>query len=286
MRRVLVIVSGRGSGVRTTNRPVRVAKRSFPMGIAAVFLSAGMLVAEDNFTVHGATPRQTVAIARHAEEVRQRAFAEILGHASPAAWRVRCEIHVHATAAAFTDAVGGPPAAALGATSLEFTGDEASLRRIDVLGDDAGGVPDALAHEIVHVVLADHFTAGPPPRWADEGLAVLFDSAGKQRAHEDDFRSAARLGMSWSAAELMRLEEYPREVARQRVFYGQSAALVRWLRARGDAATFIRFLDDCAVVDEGTALARHYGIESTAELQRAWDAGPAVTDLGMDATVR
>lgn len=75
-----------------------------------------------NFVVHAASPRAAKMIAEHAEHVRSRIFATILGADQAARWSPACEIHVHATAASFTAAVGGPPAAARGdmATLLRF----------------------------------------------------------------------------------------------------------------------------------------------------------------------
>jgi hypothetical protein len=150
------------------------------------------------------------------------------------------------------------------------------------MDDDPGTVPAALAHEIVHVALADRFPVAPPPRWADEGLAVLFDDVAKQRGHEADFHDARRAGMTWSVAHLMAMHDYPREGHRQRVFYGQSASLVRWLLARRDAATFLEFLDDSATIGESAAIKRHYGFESLAALERAWNANPALVDVASD----
>jgi hypothetical protein len=103
-------------------------------------------------------------------------------------------------------------------------------------------------------VLVDRFPHGPPPRWADEGLATLFDSPAKQRGHDADFLAAAARGQSWPLATLMAFEAGPAEPARQRVFYGQSAAVVRWLLTRGDGPTFLRFLDDAATSGTTDAL--------------------------------
>jgi hypothetical protein len=232
--------------------------------------------------VHGMSPSRAEVIRLHAEDLRQRISADLFGQPRPRPWHVRCEIHVHHSAAAFESAVGGPPAIARGATSIEFAGEDVSLRRIDVMGDDAGAIPDALAHELVHVVLADHFTAAPPPRWADEGIAVLYDDSAKQSGHEADFLAARRNGLAWSAEHLFAMENYPEESARQRIFYGQSAALVRWLVNRRDTATFVRFLDDCRIDGEVAALERHYGLTSIAALDREWLSGPADTDVGAD----
>lgn len=283
MNRVLFL-SRRKAGPRATALPP-VSQLPGACLLGMVFATAAV-AGERNFEVRGVPDARGDVIRDSAEEVRRRVFAEILGKPNPVPWRLRCEIHVHATAHAFTAAVGGAPATARGATSIEFTGDEVSLRRIDVMGDGPDAVPDALAHELVHVVLADHFTAGPPPRWADEGLALLFDPSDKQRSHDVDFQEARRRGQAWSSRDLMTMEEYPREAARQRIFYGQSAALVRWLMARRDAGTFIRFLDECAVAGELAALRRHYGIDSFLALDQACRDSPALTDLGMDAPLR
>ena len=234
-----------------------------------------------NITVHGTEPSRAMIIREHAEIFRGEAFTRLLGESQPEPWLVRCEIHVHATAGSFERAVGCSPADARGATSLEFSGDRVVTRRIDVMGDGPEVVPDAIDHELVHVVLADHFVHAPPPRWADEGLALLFDTSEKQRAHEADFQEARRRGFALSAADLLAVEEYPADSARQRAFYGQSAALVRWLIARRDAATFIRFLDDASDVGMEAALDRHYAITSLASVSSAWKEVAPINTLGL-----
>jgi hypothetical protein len=239
-------------------------------------------VATANFDVHGTSSTRAEAIVRYAEQVRERAFETLLGASAPSPWTVRCEIHLHATEESFAEAVGGPPDGARGATAIEFAEAGICVRRIDLMDDDPAAVPDALAHELVHVILADHFTTAPPPRWADEGLAVLFDDEAKQAGHARDFAAARRAGMTWSASHLLAMEEYPREPHRQRVFYGQSAALVRWLIDQRGAATLLSFLDDAAAIGEGAALERHYGFSTVAALERAWLSQPADTDIGVD----
>jgi len=223
-----------------------------------------------NVVVIGASRGRADAIAEQAEAVRKSAYAQLLGDLEPRHWAERCAIHVHATPAAFTEAVGGSPAASRGATSIEFSGGRVVSRRIDVMGDGSEIIPDALAHEVVHVVLAERFTAAAPPRWADEGIALLFDDAVKQAGHESDFRAARDRGLDFSAADLLALDLYPDDARRQRVFYGQSAALVRWLIARRDAATFIRFVADLQTGDTATAFERHYDLDMKAVFDSAW----------------
>ena len=277
MHRILFLQPVRKTSIRSSCRRIGVAVAVL---CAAVTLQGH--VATANFDVRGASSSRTEAIVRHAEQVRERAFATLLGTSAMAPWTVRCEIHLHATEESFTAAVGGPPDGARGATAIEFAGADVCVRRIDLMDDDPAVIPDALAHELVHVVLAEHFTATPPPRWADEGLAVLFDDEDKQAGHARDFAAARRAGMTWSASHLLTMEEYPREPHRQRVFYGQSAALVRWLIDQRGAATLLSFLDDAAAIGEASALERHYGFSTVAALERAWLAQPADTDVGVD----
>lgn len=250
------------------------------LAVAATAAHAdGSAMPAGSVAVFGADPARATVIAAHAEEVRLAAYSQLLGESQPRPWAERCAIHVHATAAAFAAAVGGPPAASRGATSLEFSGERVVSRRIDVMGDGSETIPDALAHELVHVVLADHFTAAAPPRWADEGLAILFDAAGKQAGHEADFRTARERGLAFTASDLLTLDLYPDDVRRQRVFYGQSAALVRWLIARRDAATFIRFVADLQKGDAGSAFERHYDLDMEAVFDSAWKEVPPIQSL-------
>lgn len=277
MHRILFLQPVRKTSVRSSCRRI---------GVAVAVLCAAVIlqgrVATANFDVHGTSSTRAEAIVRYAEQVRERAFETLLGASAPSPWTVRCEIHLHATEESFAEAVGGPPDGARGATAIEFAEAGICVRRIDLMDDDPAAVPDALAHELVHVILADHFTTAPPPRWADEGLAVLFDDEAKQAGHARDFAAARRAGMTWSASHLLAMEEYPREPHRQRVFYGQSAALVRWLIDQRGAATLLSFLDDAAAIGEGAALERHYGFSTVAALERAWLSQPADTDIGVD----
>jgi len=253
----------------------------FPL-LVGILTAAGAAVAESaSIVVHGVSTSRAAAIVAHAMDVRGRAFRHLLGTTDPQPWRVPCDVHVHPTAADFAAAVGGPPAVARGATSIEFAGSDISLRRIDVMGDGKDEIPDALAHELVHVVLADHFTSGPPPRWADEGIAILFDAADKQHGHQQDYVRAARAGLSWRVRELFALDDYPVEPGRQRIFYGQSAALVRWLIDRRDGPTFVRFLDDCDALGIDASLRRHYALGSVTALERAWKEVPSVDTVGL-----
>jgi hypothetical protein len=65
------------------------------------------------------------------------------------------------------------------------------------------------------------------------------------------------------------------------VFYGQSAALVRWLVARRDAATFIRFIDDADTGGVEAALRLHYDLDSLASVTPAWKEVAPINSFGL-----
>jgi len=249
---------------------------AFPL----VFSVAGATAAEEaNIEVVGVDANRAALIQEQAERVRRIAFEQLLATTDPLPWTEPCLIVVHPTAASFAAAVGVEPVAIRGATSIDFFAERVVSRQIDVMGDGAETVPDALAHELVHVVLADHFSRLPPPRWADEGMAVLFDSLLKQQRHNADLEHAVKDGQIWSAGDLAALEDYPDSIGRQQVFYGQSAALVRWLMAEQGAATFIRFIDDSSAVGFSAALQDHYGLDAVADLEPAWRQGIPLEEL-------
>ena len=273
---------GKPSWIRAVGAAVAAASAGLP--VVGESVSAGGARGHRNFVVHGVAAERSLVISDRAESLRTEVRQLLIGAAAGDPWRPACEVHVHPTAASFARAVGGSPAGAVGATSPEFSTDRVTLRRIDVMGDGPEAMPDGLAHEIAHVVLADRFIAAPPPRWADEGLALLFDPPAKQRLHDTDFREAFRHGRAWAAAELLMLEDYPAGTARQRIFYGQSAALVRWLVARRDARAFVEFAAACGEVGTTAALVEHYGIDSVDELEVAWS-DPVPIDSGIVAAL-
>lgn len=247
-----------------------------PFSATAADLPVSARDSRRDVVVTGVDTDRAAIIAACVDETRRRVEILLVGTAELRPWVPPCTVHVHRDREAFALAVSDAPAASGGATSIEFVGDSVSLRRIDVIAAADGDVPAALPHEVVHVVLADHFTDVPPPRWADEGLATLFDDPVKQRGHEADFRRAAAHGQAWSVADLIDLELEPADTARQRLFYGQSAALVRWLLAREDGTTFLRFVADAAREGPAASMRNHYGLSSADDLEQAWRSGPAL----------
>lgn len=186
-------------------------------------------------------------------------------------WSVPCHIVLHPTQASYERAVGPQLAGTNGASSVEFDRRQATkvkLRRLDLVCDASQTIA-ALAHELTHVLLIDWCDGRPPPRWFDEGLALLADSRDKQRLHVRDLQAAFANGTSFRITELIALEGYPRQ---QRIpaFYAQSLVLVRWLSERGEPAKLLEFHNLGEERGYDAALRELYEIDGLAELEQLW----------------
>ena len=201
------------------------------------------------------------------------------------AWMPRCQVVVHANQNSYLAAVGAGGGQTFGSSLIAFgSNKQPSKRQIDFRGDSHYGI-GSVPHELTHVVLADLLGGRQPPRWADEGMALLADDVEKQRLHRRDLRDAYARRTAFRAVELLALEDHPHP-ARVAAFYGQSHSLAGFLMARDKPATFVGFLRD--VLDHGydAALRRRYDIADVAELERLWhaegSAGAAAAVLGAE----
>jgi hypothetical protein len=175
---------------------------------------------------------------------------------------------VHARRETYRAAVGRGSDQTFGSSLIRNERGTVQERRVDLLIDSHGKL-SALGHELTHVVIADAFPGGPPPAWANEGVAVLADSASKRQLHERDLEDCLRRRTSFHCAELMQLAGYP-PPHRIAAFYGQSASLIAFLSSIGDSGKLIPFIKEAAASGYDPALRKHYGIENVAELQARW----------------
>jgi len=199
-------------------------------------------------------------------EVRAKWFGET---APAAAWSPRCEVVVHGALATYTAAVPGGERT-VASSWVEATRDNRIVvRRIDVRSDCGDWFSGALAHELIHVLLAERFGLSGVPRWAEEGLALLADPSAKQQAHDVDFRRAAASGGEFRLVELFAAAEYPSGTRRQ-TFYGQSASVVRYLVERQGSAAFVRFIAATAQWGHDAALRDVYACDGVGALELQW----------------
>lgn len=223
----------------------------------------------ENFTVTSRSAEHDARrAAQHCEQLRARLQRQWCGDAAAEHWTPKCELVIHAGRHDYLAAVGSGGARTFGSSLLDFGQDEqVSKRRIDVRGDSAAGLA-ALPHEMTHVVLAE-LLGRQPPRWADEGMALLADSPEKRRLHERDLAHALSAGRTFRLAELLNLESYPHP-SRVPAFYGQSASLTALLAGRDTPARFVEFLRHSDKQGYDAALKHVYAIDGVGQLERLW----------------
>ena len=107
-----------------------------------------------------------------------------------------------------------------------------------------------------------------PPRWADEGIAILTEPAGKVTQHHRNLRRFHQDGRLFGLKELMELKDYPAPHALP-IFYAQSVALCEFLAAEKNPKTLTDFVRDGVRHGYETSLRRHYNMTFT-QLEERW----------------
>lgn len=209
-------------------------------------------------------------LALHAEAMLRRLRATWLPEQSASSWTPRCELVVHTDRTTYERAIGLHGGATLGSTLVRFNDGKVVSRRIDLLADRADRPYETISHELVHVLFAERFPKQSPPRWAEEGAALLADTHSKQMAHRKDFAHAVRSGSAFKVNELVRMSDYPAPT-RFPAFYGQSLVLVDFLMRLGEPQDFARFVDRSLAAGHDQALREVYGISSASQLDQLWN---------------
>jgi hypothetical protein len=211
----------------------------------------------DNFQVCSLeSAAQAEKMAKHCEQVRAAIMRTWCDDCST--WTPKCQIVLHRTARDYVRAVGAGSDATLGSSLVQPTTGAIRTRRIDLRTDVDDYLTAALPHEMCHVVLADRFRDKAPPLWFDEGVALQYDTVEKQRLHERDRQIGLTRQTSYPLFELLALEGYP-PAERWNVFYGQSAALVRWLLTQGSPLQLVKCVEQSQQVGISIALRESFG---------------------------
>ncbi len=220
---------------------------------------------------------QAEAVAKAAEEKRQTIFERWSG--SPGgAWEPRCEIVLHPTATCYAK-MTGQPAHATGHALVKLIAGRATERRIELRADDAGLVCNSLPREMTHIVLADLFPNTPPPKWAEEGMAVLAGDPDEVKRFTRKLTDCHREGQLYQLTALMELATFP-DANRITGFYCESVSVVEYLVSVGGERNFTIFIRDCQRYGTASALKRNYNIESPQALEQAWKQSALTTSRG------
>jgi len=224
----------------------------------------------ENFLVRSQHSAQDARqVAEHCERWR----SKLQGYwcwAERDAWSPKCEVVVHAGSRSYLAAVGAGATRTFGSSLIQFGKERAVSRRlIDFRGDSPEGLA-AVPHEMTHVILADLLDGRQPPRWADEGMAILADSRAKQMLHERDLTHGLASRGAFRIHELVTLDAYPHP-SRIAAFYGQSASLTACLARRDDPAKFVEFLRQSLDHGYDQALRDIYQLDNVGQLERLWN---------------
>lgn len=254
--------------------------------LAAAVAGDAQVAGSTNFAVFSRTSEHDArVVAADCERWRGRLHDFWCGSAKRWQWTPRCVIVIHSSKKEYLAAVGAGASQTLGTSSIEFEGARVKHRRIDLLSE-TGRPLSALAHEMTHVLFADLFQGRQPPRWVDEGVAILADDATKQQLHLRDLLAGLERQYAFRCAELVTLNDYP---PRHRIpaFYGQSVSLVSFLARRDDPSKFVTFVQRSMEHGYDQALRDVYRIDGLAQLEALWQANCASASAyhGMQVTL-
>lgn len=225
-----------------------------------------------NFIVH-ATGNEAARtkVLETCETLRERLAQQWLAE-SLDVWASKCHVVLHTSARSYQQAIGNALSGTRGSTWIGFDKRDArrvATRRIDLLCDKGDDDLTALPHELTHALLVDQFAGEAPPRWLDEGVALLADPVAKQQLHLRDAKVALVQRKAFAMVELLRLDGYPAQT-RIPAFYGQSLALTQMLTQRDSADKLLTFALLSRQVGHDQALRDVYKIDGLAELERLW----------------
>ncbi len=221
-----------------------------------------------NFRFHTKVPFDRVeGLADECETWRRHVIDRLTLSTRIEEWRPKCEVHLFDRPVEFARQ-SGLPQEALAAAQLDIGDGQVWQRRINARADDSSLVTRLLRHEIVHVVLADRFPRRRIPGWADEGLAVLFESPERLKNLRDVHRThSSLLEQPRFIRSLSGNPVFTRTRLEADVYYARAAMLTRYLIRRDTPECFLRFLEHLQSQGIESALRSHYGLDRVPSLE-------------------
>ncbi|HET6323238.1 MAG TPA: hypothetical protein VFG04_00955 [Planctomycetaceae bacterium] len=212
-----------------------------------------------NFRIQWCTSEANLRqLAERCERLVTGAKLAWLGDAHPQAWTPQCEVVVHAQLGDYVACVGPGSERTSGCATIRLDEGRVVARRIDLRSDADDWDKESLPHELMHVVLADHFSNERIPPWADEGIAMLAESPEKLKRRLTELRRVAGQGTIYSIGDLIGVRSRPQPAFRD-AFNGQSFALVNLLLEHGTPRQCLEFVEASRNQDWRTALHNVYG---------------------------
>jgi hypothetical protein len=225
--------------------------------VAVTATSAAETFATPNFTVEASSLHVAKSVAVAAEEHRFRFAADWLG-IELEDWDAPCQITVEEAASA-----------GRGWTSYDVSPGRVGRFHITLTGTLQQIQDYILPHEVTHTVLA-RWMGQAPPRWADEGVALLSETESqkaRQRRLAAELVAARRV---MPLKEMIALDQYPQDHREMIDFYLSSFSLTEFLVAQGGRPRLLAFLGDVRKQGWEPALQHHYAFSDAEVLEAAW----------------
>ena len=182
-------------------------------------------------------------------------------------WDPICELVMHPNAASYTQMTKAPGHTP-GHSNIILQSGRIISRQMHMRMDGDDILDAVLPHETTHVVLGGMFGYLLPPRWADEGIAILTEPSEKIEQHRRRLHKCHQQGQLFGLKDLMELKDYPPQ-PKVDAFHSQSVVLCEFLTAQRDPKTLTAFVKDGMRQGYETSLQRHYNL-TFAQLEERW----------------
>jgi hypothetical protein len=209
-----------------------------------------------NFEVHADSAGLARAIGDSAERWRKDLGKRWLGRDLPA-WDFPCVIE-------FSHSMEWLE----GLSDISFSDGKVASQKMWIKGPLERVISGPLPHELTHVLFAHHFGA-QPPRWADEGAALLSEGERQDARQRKLFRKMLAEDRPFPLRRLLAMKEYPANLS---CLYAQAHSVSGFLVEAKSSATFLTFVR--SGLDRGwdEAVREQYGYRNVEHLERAWHA--------------
>jgi len=244
--------------------------------------SGGWEVIESaNFRIHHVgqidLARQLI---RNCEQQRWTLQKRWLHAIEQSAWTPKCDVYCYPTATDYVK-LTRHSAESWGHVEMEIGNGRVWRRRLNVRSDSSQQLTSVAAHELTHVILADAFCHQQIPRWADEGIAILSEPAGRREEFRKLLRESLAQGRRFSLQELTSARSYPTDPVLTKLFYAQSGMWVEFLTAKKKVSgpNLLKLVS--GISDKGfhATLHAHFPNSSILELEAEWKSWVELQDL-------
>lgn len=232
----------------------------FIFSLLLVRAAAAASFATPNFVAHAADPQVAEKVARTAEYFRKILAKEWTGAELPQ-WATPCPIQV---------TVGTMGAS--GSTTFTFENGKVHSWDMRVRGSLERVLDSVVPHEVCHTIFASKFRR-PLPRWADEGAATLVEHPSERLRQVDLLNRVFGKRQQMPLQTLFAIREYPANPEDLYTLYAEGYSLAEFLVQRTGAEgkrVYLDFLGEALTSGWDTAIEKHYGFSSVAELEQHW----------------